>query len=437
MNSEEIYLLFLEESLELLPLIQAGLRELSSNYDRAELNPGILSSTIFDILRLLNALHGGAIQAREAQVKEKETSFELFNLDELQTLIGNLQNCLSTLLNQSAQANGSASEQLWQTYLQLKYSLLTQLSQVPSGKLAILAKGEFLFSLAQFPHQLGLAIGLDNNLQEAIVSQDMIQSLINLELIWDSFDIAEQSTELKHQAEIFSGLGELLELKDLVVIADSVFHSVELSQNNLAVTQLITQRALACWQAVQASLSKGSNNDRGENWCDYLFLTEDRQTAVLTDICSEIKSEQILQTEKFFMWLSGYNIFFLPAQLVLAMVIPKSKQIDIVEDRRILRWNNQNVPLYQLSELLQYNYPLPDYFKLDPSLLILVIQNNAHLTALEIIVEQPLVESWLTLKPSAPILTPPEYVCGCTLWKNDQMKAVIDVEALIACRCYN
>ena len=125
MNSEEIYLLFLEEGLELLPLIQAGLRELCSNYERSAINTGIFSSTIFDILRLLNALHGGAIQAREAQVKNKDANSTLFNLDELQTLIGKLQHCLSDFLGQSTEIHSSEIKQLWQTYLELKYSLLT------------------------------------------------------------------------------------------------------------------------------------------------------------------------------------------------------------------------------------------------------------------------------------------------------------------------
>lgn len=433
MKSEEIYLLFLEEGLELLPLIQAGLRELSLNYNQPKINAEICSNTIFNVLRLLNTLHGGAIQAREAQVEDKEMASELFTLDELQTLIGNLQNCLSNLLEQTSKANSSAIEKLWRTYLELKYSLLNHLNQVPSGQLAILAKGEFLFSLTQFPHQLGLLTGLDRDLQEAIVCQDMVQSLINLELIWDSFDVSEQSAELKHQAEIFSGLGELLELKDLIAIADSVSVCVEDNKDNLAATQLITQRALACWQAVQAALAKGANNDRAEDWYDYLFLTEDHQSAQITDIIPEISSEQIVQTEQSFMWLSGYNIFFLPADLVLAMVMPKAKQIGWSEQQRILRWKEHDVPLYQLSDLLKYNYPLPDNLNIDPSLLILVIEHKSDLTALEILVEQPLVESYLTIKPNAPTFTftPPDYVCGCTLWKNDHIKAVINVKALL------
>lgn len=435
MKSEDIYLLFLEEALELLPLIQAGLRELSQNYSQPGINSELSHRTIADVLRLLNTLNRGATQARDLQVKEKEISDQIFNLDELQTLIGNIQNCLSSFLEQPPNANAIKLKKLWQTYQELKYSLLTHLSQAPSGKLAILAKGELLFSLTQLSSQLSLHTGVDRNLLEAIVSQDMVQSLINLELIWDSVDASEQSIELKHQAEIFSGLGELLELKELIAIANSVSVCVEDNKDNLFATQLITQRALACWQAVQASLSKGNNNDRAEDWRNYLFLTEDnledRPTAISTSVISEIKSEQILKTEQFFMWLFGYNIFFLPANLVLAMVIPQAKQIKFVGNRQVLRWEDQNIPLYKLSDLLNYNYPLPNDLSSAPSRLILVVQHNFHSSALDISVEQPLVESSLTLKPCDPILTTPNYVCGFTLWSNDRIKAVIDVQALL------
>ena len=436
MKPEEIYLLFLEEALELLPLIQAGLTELSQDYKQLAINHNAFDQTIADIIHLLETLNLGATQAREARSQDEEISLDVSNLEELQTLISNLQTLLANFLEPNPETKLVELKELWQTYIRLKYSLLTYLSQASLGKFSILAKGEFLFSLAQPQDQLAVSAGLDSDLQAAIVDKDMVQSLVNLELILDSPDLLAQSIQLKHQAEIFAGLGELLELEDLIAIAESVNICIE---DQPSATQLIGQRALACWEAVQTALSKNTPNYQVEDWRNYLFLAENNQASISTDISSEIESEpvaqktaeRILKTEQFFMWLSGHNIFFLPANLVFAMVIPQAKQIKSLDNQQIFIWQEQNIPLYQLSELLNYNYLLPDDFRIHPSKLILVVKHNDNLMALEIGVEQPLVEPSLTLKFFAPSLNTPSYVCGCTLLRDDRFKVVIELQALL------
>ena len=441
MKPKETYLLFLEETLELLPFIQAGLGELAQNYSQADISSKITQNIITDLLPLLDALNSGITQIGNPLETNGKIASDIFNadivsLDELHNLINRLHNLLSSFLEQTPQAQLLGLEELWQTYLQLKYTLLVTLIQAPSGNLGILAKGELLFSLAKLQDYLAYSAGWDTSLQEAIVHKDMVQSLADLELIIDSPNLAEQATELKHQADIFSGLGELLELQDLTAIAQSVYICLE---DHLPATQLIAQRALNCWQAVQAALSKDSNNDRAEDWRNYLFFLEDDRTSISASFTPEIKPEEvphlseerILQTGQFFMWLSGFNIFFFPANLVFAMVIPKGEQIKYLNNQQIFIWQEQNLRLYHLSELLDYNYLLPDDLSHHPSKLILVFQYNGDLIALEIGVEQPLVESSLTLKSFAPVLTPPSYVCGCTLFGNDRFKVVIDIQALL------
>ena len=442
MKPKETYLLFLEEALELLPLIQAGLEELVQNYSQPEINSDLTHNTITDLLYLLDALNSGTIQVRKARStngKIIKIISDVVNLDKLQSLINHLHNLLSSFLEQTPQDNWLEFNELWQTYIRLKYSLLVFLRQAPSSNLGILAKGELLFSFAKLQDRLTVSAGLDTDLQKAMVHKDMVQSLVNLELVLDSPNLAEQLTELKHQADIFSGLGELLELEDLIAIAESVAICLE---DNLPANQLITQRALACWQAVQTALAKNTTNERFKDWRNYLFLLESDRGLISTTVIPEIKpeeiphfsAERILQTEQFFMWLSGYNIFFLPANLVFTMVIPQAEQIKYIDNRQIFIWQEQNVPLYQLSELLNYNYLLRDDLRIHPSKLILVVRHNANLIALEIGVEQPLVESSLTLKSFTPILNTPNYVCGCTLLENienDRLKVVIDVRALL------
>ena len=436
MKLKETYLLFLEEALELLPLIQAGLEELAQNYSQPEINSNKAPNTICDILALLNALNSGTTQVRDARGTNGKITADVVNLDELQHLISHLHNLLSSFLEPTSKDRLLEFDELWQTYFRLKYYCLVNLSQLPLGNLGILAKGELLFSLATLQTYLADSGGLDKDLQEAIVHKDMVQSLAELKLILDSPNVDEQSTELKHQAEIFFGLGELLELKDLIAIAQSVTTCLEANPN---ATQLITQRALTCWQTVQTALSQNTKKDRAEDWRNYLFLLESDRSSISTGIIPEIKPkdvphfsvERILPTGQFFMWLSGFNIFFLPANLVLAMVMPQAEQIKYINKQQIFLWQEQKIRLYQLYDLLNYDYLLPDDLSHHPSTLILVVQHNDNLIALEVGIEQPLVESSLTLKSCAPILTTPDYVCGCTLLGNDCLKVVIDVLALL------
>ena len=422
MTATENKLLFLEEALELLPLIQAGLWELSHNY-----NQQAIGSITANILSIVNILNQSVTQVGENRARHAETSSYLVNLEEIQTLISKLKNLLHSCEEQTLTFEPILLKQLWQIYIDLKYSLLTHLSQVPMGRFGILAKGEFLFSLPLNPitDKLAAVQKLDTDLHEAMLNQDIVQSLANLELILDNPNSHEQSTKLKHQADVLHGLGELLEVKDLIAIAQSVNICLD---HNWAATQLIGQRALACWQAVQTARFSDLTNYQGEDWRDYLFLTEEEREPLSTHITA---SERILKTGQLFMWLAGFNIFFLPANRITAMVIPQAKQVKYLDERQFFIWQEQNIPLYQLSALLNYNYLFPDASSIRPSPLILVIQHNSHLLALEIEVEQPVVESELTLKSLHSILTPPSYVCGCTVLDNDRMKVVIDLAVVL------
>ena len=429
MKPEEIYLLFLEEALELLPLIQAGLKELSQDNEArlvASSDPDL--KVIAEILPLLNVLQIGADQVKDVILAQAVMGFNFAEVDELETLIGNLRTLLASFWEQNATFGLAELNILWQTYLQLKSSLLSHLCRSPVGQLGILVKGEFLFSITPIQSDVAKTNKIDTNWQETILDKNIVESLANLELTVANPNLSAQSKELKHQADIFFELGKLLELEELIAVAESVH--ISLAQNP-QVSTLITQRALACWQAVQTALSPENHHNPREDWRNYLFLAKDSQSSTSTDINPQIAVESNLQTEPFFMWLSAYNVYFLPANLIFALVIPQPAQIQSIDNQQIFIWQGQNLPLYQLSSLLNYHYILPDDLSIHPSTLILVVKYNGNLIALEIGVEEPLVESSLAIKCLDPILSTPSYICGCTLLKSDRLTVVIDVAELL------
>ena len=423
MASAENNLLFLEEVLELLPLIYDDLWELSYNYNQQAIN-----STISNTLSVIDTFNQVLTQARETRSHQEENSSSLVDLEGLQSHIRQLENLLQSCQEQTLTTNSVLLKQLWQTYTQLKHFLLTHLNQFPLGRLGILAKGELLFSLPQnlTKNTLATVQKLDTDLHEAMLNKDISQNLASLESILDNPNLPNQSTELKNQADIFHGLGELLEVSDLSAIASAVNKCLE---HNSVPTHLITQRALACWQAVNTGLSTDLSNYQGENWHDYLLFRKDEQESNSHNLTP---TQEILKTDQLFMWLAGFNIFFLPANSIAAMVIPQAKQVKHINNQQFFIWQEQNLPLYQLSALLNYNYLFPDVFGIRPSPLIVIIQRDTtHLIALEIEVEQPVVESELIIQSVQPILIPPNYVCGCTLLENKPMKLVIDVEIVL------
>ena len=146
MTSTEIYFLFLEEALELLPLIQAGLRELSYHDGHLGTKHSLPLETIVSTLSLVNTLALGVTQVRETLAWNQEVSVDFINLEKFQTLIDNLKNLLNSCQQQTSTSQPVELQQLWPTYNELKYCLLTHLNQSPTGKFGLLAKGEFLFS---------------------------------------------------------------------------------------------------------------------------------------------------------------------------------------------------------------------------------------------------------------------------------------------------
>ena len=144
--------------------------------------------------------------------------------------------------------------------------------------------------------------------------------------------------------------------------------------------------------------------------------------------------ERRLKTNRFFVWRAGSTIFILPCTSIEEYLVPNADQIIQVQKQRFLLWREQMIPLYQLSELLSYNYPLPDatFGKgEDEAVLLLVLNHEQRTFAIESAITRLVTEPELVLKPFGAAIAPPSYTYGCTVIEDNRLVLVIDAGALL------
>ncbi len=150
-----------------------------------------------------------------------------------------------------------------------------------------------------------------------------------------------------------------------------------------------------------------------------------------------IISKPYLKTDKLFVWSVGFTIFTLPYDAIEQYLILKVEQIVEREQQRFLSCQGQLLPLIRISELLDYNYYLPEQssWKIDgdsdaPTSIILIIRRENQLVALESSLDRIVAKSHLAIEPFDNNFSSPAYCYGCTPWLEN-LALVIDCAALL------
>ncbi|HEY9652400.1 MAG TPA: response regulator, partial [Coleofasciculaceae cyanobacterium] len=135
----------------------------------------------------------------------------------------------------------------------------------------------------------------------------------------------------------------------------------------------------------------------------------------------------------------GSSVLALPSDSVEEIVVPKTGQVKESGSQRFLQWRGYIVPAYRLTDLLEYNCPLPDTSPSkaliavpspqDWELPMLVIRQDQHILALEI--DRLVTEQELVIKPFGSTMAPPGYTYGCTILGDGSLIPVIDAAALL------
>jgi chemotaxis family two-component system sensor histidine kinase/response regulator PixL len=129
----------------------------------------------------------------------------------------------------------------------------------------------------------------------------------------------------------------------------------------------------------------------------------------------------------------------LPAASIQEILVPETNRPKQLGEERVLSWREQLLPVYRLTDLLSYHYPVLAEQKSkafitvsasEPELLpILVMQGEKQNFALE--VEGFGKEQEWVIKPFGGKIEPPEYIYGCTVLGDGSLVPAIDVPTLV------
>lgn len=148
---------------------------------------------------------------------------------------------------------------------------------------------------------------------------------------------------------------------------------------------------------------------------------------------AQIPPSPSLLLDQFFVWRAGSTAFVLPYSSIEEYLVP-TDQIILAQKQRFLHWREQMIPIYQLSELIRYNYPLPDatFGKAeDEAVLTLVLKQRQRIFALESAINCLVTEPELMIEPFGTAIAPPSYTYGCSVLEDKRLVLVINALVLL------
>ena len=134
------------------------------------------------------------------------------------------------------------------------------------------------------------------------------------------------------------------------------------------------------------------------------------------------------------------TIWALPSDNIEQIIVPTGDQVKNTGNQRFFWWEEQAIPIYSLSNLLDYNCPVPaaspdlqvlgaatqGYNRSRP---LLILKRGEQRYPLEL--DRVITEQELVIKSLGSAIAPPEYVSGCTILGDGRIVPVMDVFALL------
>ncbi|WP_157867424.1 Hpt domain-containing protein [Gloeothece citriformis] len=130
----------------------------------------------------------------------------------------------------------------------------------------------------------------------------------------------------------------------------------------------------------------------------------------------------------------GVGAIALPSDSIEEIIIPEPQQIKKSGEQRFLYWQEQIIPIYPVSDLLEYRCSMPKTFSSkvldavpmpsDWGLPLLLLRRGQQVFALE--VDRLVTEQELVIKPFGSCVAPPTYTYGCTILGDGTLIPVIN-----------
>jgi two-component system, chemotaxis family, sensor histidine kinase and response regulator PixL len=252
---DQAYQFFIQEAPDFLQVLETGLLNLRHDHT---------VSKIHDLMRAAHSLKGGAASV---------------GLESITAIAHHLESVLRALYRQEVEIDRGLEDLLLQAYDCLQEPMLAEVQLRPYDGAASLHKAEPIF--AQIAEHLGEAMVHDDDLPTAaelgvdivdvLFTSDVTDGLERLAGVLANPDMAHQvAGEIRAQAEVFCGVGELVNLPGFIEIAKTTLAAL-INQPQAAKT--IGQLALADFRAAQAAILAGDRTVGGHPSADLQALT--------------------------------------------------------------------------------------------------------------------------------------------------------------------
>ncbi|MGK7915495.1 MAG: response regulator [Prochloraceae cyanobacterium] len=488
-HDEQAYQLFIQETLECLEKIEQILLNLQQDFSVPKIR---------ELVRAAHTIKGGAAQVNLTDIQTladrlekifRSLSQEKFETDwELLELLMQAYELLRlSLLNQIHGDNHNGSDNLTKAE-----PVFTQLEAKLQQNLII-------------ENDISTTTLLGDDVKELIFNTEIAEALEYLENVLANSSAEELLPQLQKHIAIFLDVGELLEMSEFVAIAKTTLASLKASpqaaekigQLALAGFRAATEKCLQenyssdtpaeQFLAVDSRINEEPTNSSLEDIFAEFVSSQDANilpengsmpvtsmaapspvqppeavrenraklielpefSAVIatenptdTELANLLPDRKLkLKTSKLMVWQADLTILVLPYNRIEDNLSADSERIIYSNQQRFLYWRGQMIRVYQLSELLSYNYPLSQTHPSQVSRGIfseknrivsrLVIREGELLFALESPIDRLVTESELAIEPFGSALAAPQYIYGCTILADELALPTIDLIALV------
>jgi two-component system, chemotaxis family, sensor histidine kinase and response regulator PixL len=240
---DQAYQFFVQEASEFLQTLESGLLNLRQDFEVAK---------VHEVMRAAHSIKGGAASV---------------GLEAIQAIAHRLEDVLRGLYKVEDGIDETVEGLLLQGFDCLQQPLQQEIDngfhdgeQWVERAVPIFAELEALLGDAMDESALPSAAELGFDIVQMIFSGDVSVGIERLETVLANPDAAEIAGEVRAQADVFVGVGELVNLPGFVEIARATLAALD---TNPAAALQIGRQALACFQAAKVSVEGGDRTQGG------------------------------------------------------------------------------------------------------------------------------------------------------------------------------
>lgn len=266
---DQAYQFFKQEAPEFLQIIETGL--LSLREDRSTAN-------VHAVMRAAHSIKGGAAS---------------LNLEGIKTIAHQLEDVFRALYRFEGEIDADLESLLLQAYDCLRLPLMDQLQSGHYESASALEAAEPVFDVLKLylgdtdeDAELPTAAELGVDIVQVVFDGDVQQGILRLQNVLANPDGVPVMGEIRAQVEVFSGIGELLNLAGFKAIAHTTLQALEHHPDNPI---LVGNVAVANFVAARAEVLAGDRQQGGKPSPELIALTGSQS---LTDQSSQVQTVQ-------------------------------------------------------------------------------------------------------------------------------------------------